>query len=90
MLPGWSSRLECDPGRGEQRMLMRNMTDPPVESDEKDGIACTEIEPSDLFRKAGSWRERAQTDALISELLVYALMQSLTTSHLRIIPQPKS
>lgn len=36
---------------------MRNMTDPPVESDEKDGIACTEIEPSDLFRTAGSSRE---------------------------------
>lgn len=51
-LPGWTSHLEGGPTPGQQRMLIRERTDPSDGSDEQNGIVCTENALEKIFGRA--------------------------------------
>ena len=51
-LPGWTSHLEGGSTPGQQRMMIRERTDPSDGSDEQNGIVCTENALEKIFGRA--------------------------------------
>lgn len=63
-LPGWTSHLESGPTPGQQRMLIRERTDPSNGPDDQNRIVCTENALEQIFGQ-GKISERADSSVEI-------------------------
>ncbi|CAF9931261.1 MAG: hypothetical protein ALECFALPRED_004967 [Alectoria fallacina] len=97
VLPEWSSRLECGPKFGAQRMSMRNLTNARNEPDEKDVITFTENELEHRFGKAESSKRKVPSGGIDSRatgprsnVIINNEDQNVGRSSSRARPSPQS